>query len=492
MEVYGNIRLVGNSRLSQPTNPVEDIEVVTREYYYDHLPKDNFYSVISEETKILTKTIILETVGIVRAIADDGFDAICDKTYSSNGLIVTLNFSEEFTGQIIFIEDGQILLPIESGTTNMTFDLPSLGIIEVLDESNEVVICTKKYNYDGLSGYSITLDFTPPINGGKVLFNDKDSFIIDITNEITKTIQLPGTGIVCVLDSDGNEVLVDKAYSFDGDSPIIRLDFDSLFTGQAIFVSSDNSFDIINILYDDFVSVINNSKLRPGKHYKITNYRTINSISDSGSTYEPLIVFALTNDIISKRAYSQINSADLIDYDYTLNITNDLVSRPGYITHRINIYDINSGGTPTISGDYIPLTGSSGITGSLIPAVNGLSLGTAINPWFEIYVTGSTIYIDNVPIRSSNNTIVMDSLTINNGYIGGVNISYDDNQLISKKVDAIYNHLTFPNIHSGGTLTERDWKYIAANGDILVSITSDGDVIYSFDGGYNWSEDKEL
>jgi hypothetical protein len=33
MEVYGNIRLVGNSRLSQPTNPVEDIEdieVVTR------------------------------------------------------------------------------------------------------------------------------------------------------------------------------------------------------------------------------------------------------------------------------------------------------------------------------------------------------------------------------------------------------------------------------------------------------------------------------
>lgn len=505
MKVYGNIRLIGNSKFSQPTNPVDDIDVVTKEYYYDHLPKDNFYSVISEETNILSKTITLETVGIIRVIGDDGYEAICDKTYSNDGLTVTLNFNDLFTGQILFVENGQILGTIETGTTSVTFDLPSLGIVDVLDNTFESIICSKNYIYDGVSGYSVTLGFTPSINGGTVIFNGKDSFIVDITNEISKTIQIPGTGIVTVLDNSNNEVFVNKAYSFDGDSNIIRIEFDELFTGKAIFVSTDNSFDIINILYDDFISVINNSRLRPGKHYKITNYRTIDSISDSGSTYEPLIVLALTNNIISKRAYSQINPADLINYEYSMNITDDLISRPGYITSRTNISDIDKSiyneSIARISGDtylqqqmnsYIPLDGSSGITGSLVPSVPGLTLGTPDNPWGEIYVTGSTIYIDNVPIRSVNNSIFMESLTINDGFIGGVNISYDENQLLYKKVDAIYNKLYFPNIISGGTLTERNWKHIASDGDILVCITSDGDVIHSFDGGYNWSEDKIL
>ena len=48
---------------------------------------------------------------------------------------------------------------------------------------------------------------------------------------------------------------------------------------------------------------------------------------------------------------------------------------------------------------YIPLAGSTGITGSLIPATNGtISLGSPTRQWKELWVSGSTIYIDSVPI----------------------------------------------------------------------------------------------
>ncbi|NPV12867.1 MAG: hypothetical protein HPY57_13935 [Ignavibacteria bacterium] len=48
---------------------------------------------------------------------------------------------------------------------------------------------------------------------------------------------------------------------------------------------------------------------------------------------------------------------------------------------------------------YIPLAGTTGITGSLIPATNGtFSLGSPTRQWKELWVSGSTIYIDSVPI----------------------------------------------------------------------------------------------
>lgn len=381
MEIYGNIRLVGTSKVTQPTDPIEDREVVTRKYYYEHLPNNSFYTVISEVTNILSKTIVLETVGMIRAISNDGYEVICEKTYSIDGLTVTLTFGELFTGQIIFIDNGSILDTVTGVTSNITLDLPKLGIVDVLDQSSEEIICSKNYIYDGLSGYSVNLQFNPPISGFTVIFNGNDSFIVDIDNESTKTVQVPGTGIVVVLDSGGTEVLVNKAYSFDGDSPIIRLEFGTPFTGKAIFVSTDNSFDLINILYDDFINILNNSKLRPGTQYKITDYRTINSISDIDADCEPLIVFALTNNRISNNVYSQLNK-DIIDYDYSMNITDDLTNRPGYIKNRMSI------------GSYISTNGNSGITGSLIPSITGLSLGSIEYPWI-VYTEQTLIDINN-------------------------------------------------------------------------------------------------
>jgi len=57
---------------------------------------------------------------------------------------------------------------------------------------------------------------------------------------------------------------------------------------------------------------------------------------------------------------------------------------------------------------YIPISGSSSISGDLIPVGDGVySLGSATNQWKELHVSGGTIYIDSYPI-----TIVDGQLTI--------------------------------------------------------------------------------
>jgi hypothetical protein len=59
---------------------------------------------------------------------------------------------------------------------------------------------------------------------------------------------------------------------------------------------------------------------------------------------------------------------------------------------------------------YISLSGSSVISGDLIPREDGVwSLGSASYQWKEIYVSGSTIYLGNVPLSLTGNTLKIGS-----------------------------------------------------------------------------------
>ena len=59
---------------------------------------------------------------------------------------------------------------------------------------------------------------------------------------------------------------------------------------------------------------------------------------------------------------------------------------------------------------FIPLAGSTGITGDLIPS-GSRNLGSLTNPWNKLFVSGGTIYIDNVPISVVNGQLTVSGQT---------------------------------------------------------------------------------
>jgi hypothetical protein len=70
------------------------------------------------------------------------------------------------------------------------------------------------------------------------------------------------------------------------------------------------------------------------------------------------------------------------------------------------------------------ISGNVTITGSIVPtSSNTFTLGTANTPWKSLYVSSGTVYIDNIALSNSNN-----SLTISNSssfIVPSINISGD-------------------------------------------------------------------
>lgn len=122
--------------------------------------------------------------------------------------------------------------------------------------------------------------------------------------------------------------------------------------------------DVIEITYDELVSMIDNSELTPQAKYLITDYRTSHEILNAGlddneqapiyeAPIEPLIVTANDNSSLNTIAYSTIHRNDIIYYDYRndlVNIDGDLILRgasKGIILRRIDTLQNND-----ITGDF--------------------------------------------------------------------------------------------------------------------------------------------
>lgn len=96
---------------------------------------------------------------------------------------------------------------------------------------------------------------------------------------------------------------------------------------------------IVDITHSELLAAISESRLIPGMKYRITDYRTIHIINNTdvinegGS--EPLIVLALSNNVISSQVYSEAYPQDIIHYDINnVLCENETTVRPGWIYYR--------------------------------------------------------------------------------------------------------------------------------------------------------------
>ncbi|MCK9416924.1 hypothetical protein M0Q97_09730, partial [Candidatus Dojkabacteria bacterium] len=176
------------------------------------------------------------------------------------------------------------------------------------------------------------------------------------------------------------------------------------------------------------------TKIQTYEKVEINNM--FNGYYNSGETNDLLL-----NYYTSAQTDTLLEQFSITSHTHTLNdlsgvtITtpqnnNFLIYSSGEWVNSAISFDVSNFYTKTeldngqLNNIYIPLDGSTGITGDLIPAIDGIySLGSATRQWKELHVSGGTIYIDGIPVTIINGDLYVNGELIPTSTIIGSNYS---------------------------------------------------------------------
>jgi len=134
-----------------------------------------------------------------------------------------------------------------------------------------------------------------------------------------------------------------------------------------------------------------------------------------------------------------------------------------------------------VDTDFLEVQNS--VITNLIPFDSlGLSLGNATNPWQDLYLSNSTLYLGDATITANGNSIVVDSITINNGNVGTIGNIASIN-LTGSNSNVLYGNGVFAPVPGAGGLP-------LANGSSNFNIaTSGGNATIDVAGLETWTFD---
>ena len=94
--------------------------------------------------------------------------------------------------------------------------------------------------------------------------------------------------------------------------------------------------------------------------------------------------------------------------------------------------------------NFIPLSGSSSIYGSLIPTISGISLGTLAQPWKDVYVSSGSYYLGStkLTIDTSGNLIIDNGIVTNVNLMLSAKLFTTDFQVYSGNINTTINALS--------------------------------------------------
>ena len=128
-----------------------------------------------------------------------------------------------------------------------------------------------------------------------------------------------------------------------------------------------------------------------------TKLESLLDVSFSSVTNQDLLVFDSSQN---KWINSKISLTGLTDVDFTNPNEGDSLVYSG---------DTWVSTAHNVGNQFIPLAGTTGVTGNIEPSTDGtISLGSTIRQWKDIWVSGGTIYLNRIPLRSEGNDISFD------------------------------------------------------------------------------------
>ena len=159
-----------------------------------------------------------------------------------------------------------------------------------------------------------------------------------------------------------------------------------------LFLSFESNEELLHFVNNSLY--VNSSSLSSN----LSNYVTSTNLTNNLANY--VTSTNLTNNLANYVTSTNLTN-NLANYVTTTNLTNNLAN---YITTD----DLNT----TLDG-YVQYIDFANLAYSIIPASNGTySLGNSTHQWKDLYVTGNTIYIDNVPLTISNGNLYVNNAPI--------------------------------------------------------------------------------
>jgi len=177
---------------------------------------------------------------------------------------------------------------------------------------------------------------------------------------------------------------------------------------------SGGTLDWLYVNINDLDNKLNDYSLTSHTH---NNFYDKSVLFTSGETLDLLSGYSLTshthNNFYNKtELFTSGETLDLFDDYLTSGVSDARYLHYGESYLSGETYDKNE--VNSLLSNYIPLSGSNNISGHLIPSTNGtIDLGSTTNQWRSLYVSSSTIYVDNKPLTiDENGNLIVDGVMI--------------------------------------------------------------------------------
>ena len=174
---------------------------------------------------------------------------------------------------------------------------------------------------------------------------------------------------------------------------------------NVMFQTLDNRYITIDWANNNIIGYINDNFLTSAQTFTILeDYQKKSDVVNIGPILDG---YSLTS-----HTHTNLNLTDIADTNIQSPTDNEvLIFENGewknlpLQTVEISDFTYSKEEVNNIVKEFIPLIGSSGITGNLVPNGTGFTLGSVDMPWSELYVSNNTIYIGTTPVSVTNGSL---------------------------------------------------------------------------------------
>lgn len=174
---------------------------------------------------------------------------------------------------------------------------------------------------------------------------------------------------------------------------------------NVMFQTLDNRYITIDWANNNIIGYINDNFLTSAQTFTILeDYQKKSDVVNIGSILDG---YSLTS-----HTHTNLNLTDIIDTNIQTPVDNEVLTFENgewknlpLQTVEITDFTYSKEEVNNIVKEFIPLIGSSGITGNLVPNGTGFTLGSVDMPWSELYVSNNTIYIGTTPVSVTNGSL---------------------------------------------------------------------------------------
>jgi len=387
---------------------------------------DNDPNNFQRDLEINTKELkIIDPSGYYSILSTSSTGAIISSYQPNSTLIKSINIGRGTSA--IIPEEGSNLYFTEARVQNvlskfnLNVNTASAFFFNLIDETSNNVIYNIKYitknNSNYINDYFVVLkaniaDINNNLQSNLYNYLIEASNIINIINQdATKLQELytkinSSSNIIYFIDKSSNQIIKDIYHSCNIFHIHIHDDYNQLYSN--ITNTSNQIIDLISNTSNTIINIINSYIPYNSNEYSNALARTVNDININNS-YTQSYALNISNHIIQNldNLLNNIGVSSNYQINMSKNVNTSFVNTSNNIDEflkNITLDDLqynSSISSKLIINNYVNALTTSNITtiGNIVPFCNlTFDLGSSNYKWRDLYLSGNSIYLDNIMI----------------------------------------------------------------------------------------------